>query len=88
MFFQWLREVVTQTLTLIVNLGCLGRRFAHVEAICFLANLLREWRLDVELEGGETRGEYEKRILEKAVVGGLSLGIGSVSVRLTRRAVV
>ena len=80
--------MVTQTLTLIVNLGCLGRRFAHVEAICFLANLLREWRLDVELEGGETRGEYEKRILEKAVVGGLSLGIGSVSVRLTRRAVV
>ena len=61
----------------------IGRKFAITEAICFLARLLRRWRVDMLTRPGETRAEWEKRVVRGVVV--MNLGIGDVPVRLVRR---
>ncbi|PBK84229.1 cytochrome P450 [Armillaria gallica] len=34
--------------------ACVGRKFAQTEAVCFLAHFLRDWKVEVVLEAGET----------------------------------
>jgi len=65
--------------------ACVGRKFAITESINFLSHLLADWRLDVELKGGETRMEYTKRVMSNAGPEGTAFSIKDVSVRLIRR---
>ncbi|EAU83716.2 hypothetical protein CC1G_05620 [Coprinopsis cinerea okayama7 len=71
--------------------ACIGRKFAQLESLAFLALLLREWRVDLALnldsEGPEeTREEYVERVFGKAGLNGFVFGIKSrIPIRLTRR---
>jgi hypothetical protein len=76
------------TLPLYVGLGpraCLGRKFSHTEALCFLALILRDWKLDIPLTPGETRREYEERVMGRAGRVGMAFGCGPVALKMTRR---
>ncbi|RDB25710.1 Leukotriene-B4 omega-hydroxylase 3 [Hypsizygus marmoreus] len=65
--------------------ACIGRKFAQTEATCFLALFLRDWKLDVVLKDGETRQEYEARVMGKASIDGLAFGVGPIALKLVRR---
>ncbi|KAJ7478583.1 cytochrome P450 [Mycena galericulata] len=65
--------------------ACIGRKFAQIESALFLCLLLREWRVDVVLEGGESEREYEERVLGNASLVGTAFGLGSVPIKLSRR---
>ncbi|KAF8135871.1 cytochrome P450, partial [Mycena galopus ATCC 62051] len=62
---------------------CIGRKFAVTEGVAFLSNLLRDWRLQVVLNPGETKTQWRARVMKSS--GQLILGVGNVPVRLTRR---
>ncbi|KAJ7633368.1 cytochrome P450 [Mycena polygramma] len=64
---------------------CIGKKFSHTEAMCFLSLLLREWQLDVPLLDGETRSGYEKRVMGRASRVGMAFGCGPMSLKLRRR---
>lgn len=66
--------------------ACLGRKFGQIEALALLSCLLREWKVEVVLREGETREEYEERVLGSAGMPGLTFGvIGEMKVRFVRR---
>ncbi|KAJ7503187.1 cytochrome P450, partial [Mycena galericulata] len=65
--------------------ACIGRKFAQIESALFLCLLLREWRVDVVLEGGQSEREYEERVLGNASLVGTAFGLGSVPIKLSRR---
>ena len=54
-----------------------------VEAVCWLTALLRDWRVDVVLDEGETREQWRERVLQAKMV--MTLTVNSVPVRLLRR---
>ena len=62
---------------------CLGHKFAKVEAVCFLTNLLREWKVEIALKEGETVEEWKERVLVPRFV--VTLTLGDVPVKLVRR---
>ncbi|KAJ7670774.1 cytochrome P450 [Mycena polygramma] len=64
---------------------CIGKKFSHTEGLCFLSLLLRDWKLDIPLSEGETRSEYEKRVMGHASRVGMAFGCGPMSLRLSRR---
>jgi len=43
---------------------CIGQNFSKTEAVCFLALLLRDWKLDIKLNVGETREQYRERVMD------------------------
>ncbi|KAJ3555774.1 hypothetical protein NM688_g2393 [Phlebia brevispora] len=43
---------------------CLGKKFSMTESVCFLTHVLRDWKFDVKLENGETRAEWQDRIMK------------------------
>jgi cytochrome P450 len=43
---------------------CIGHKFATTEAVCFLTFLLRDYRVEPILMGGETNGEWQERVLQ------------------------
>ncbi|KAJ7772411.1 cytochrome P450 [Mycena metata] len=64
--------------------ACIGRRFAVTEGVAYLAHLLLDWKVTVVLKHpGETKAQWRARVMR--VDDGLTLGVGSVPVRLTRR---
>ncbi|KAJ7221875.1 cytochrome P450 [Mycena rebaudengoi] len=63
--------------------ACIGRRFALTEGVAFLSNLLRDWKLHIILNPGETRTQWRTRVM--TAVATMTLGVGNVPVRLTRR---
>ena len=66
--------------------ACIGRKFALVESVAFLALLLREWKVDIVLKEGETREDWEQRVVEKAGHVGMTFGIAvGVDLKLSRR---
>ncbi|KAF8510338.1 cytochrome P450 [Gautieria morchelliformis] len=65
--------------------GCVGRKFAITEAVTFLAYLLRDWRLDIKLKEGETRAQYEARVMGVACNQGTAFSVGPVALELVRR---
>jgi len=65
--------------------GCVGRKFAITEAVTFLAYLLQDWRLDIKLQEGETRAEYEERVMGEAGNEGTAFSVGPVSLELVGR---
>ena len=60
---------------------CLGRKFSMVESVCFLSNMLRDWKIDVKLEKGETPFQWQERVLQPTLSAtfkfGTSLHVGS-----------
>ncbi|KAF7318973.1 hypothetical protein HMN09_00233300 [Mycena chlorophos] len=63
--------------------ACLGRRFATVEATCFLTMLLRDWRVKPLLEEKETVQSWKARVMEARL--GLTLGARDIPLRFERR---
>lgn len=51
----------------------------------FLAYLLKDWKLDPVLHEGETRLEYESRIMGMAGREGTAFSVGPVPLKLIRR---
>jgi len=62
---------------------CLGRKFAVVEAVCFLTLLVRDWIIEPIMNPGETGEQWRERVMQADV--GLSLTVKSLPVRLRRR---
>jgi len=63
---------------------CLGHKFAKVEAVAFLTLVLREWRVEVTLEEGETREAWRKRVLDPTFNTTMKFG-QPVPIKLVRR---
>ncbi|KAL0565153.1 hypothetical protein V5O48_016877 [Marasmius crinis-equi] len=64
--------------------ACIGRKFATVEAVCWLTMILRDFEVrPAGLREGETVAEWERRILVPNFT--LTLGVGDVPVRFVRR---
>ncbi|TCD68458.1 hypothetical protein EIP91_010744 [Steccherinum ochraceum] len=62
---------------------CLGKKFASVEAVCFLTLLLRDWKVGVKLAPGESMQAWRKRVLQPEL--STALKTGDVPLLLTRR---
>jgi len=62
---------------------CIGRKFATVESVAFLAMLLRDWKTEPLLRDGETAGAWRTRVLDAKMV--LTLGVDDVPLRFIRR---
>ncbi|CAL1711142.1 unnamed protein product [Somion occarium] len=65
--------------------ACLGRKFAQTEALTFLVTLLRTWKVDIDLQDGETRQAFERRIMDRSRLLGLAFGVEKVPVKIRRR---
>nr|GAT54839.1 cytochrome P450 [Mycena chlorophos] len=65
--------------------ACVGRRFAQVEAVAFLAHFLRDWRVETVLLDGETRFAALERVLEEACMFGTAFGVGEVPMKILPR---
>ncbi|KAJ7108469.1 cytochrome P450 [Mycena epipterygia] len=63
--------------------ACIGRRFATVEATCFLTWLLRDWKVLPILRDGESKAAWGARIMDANIV--LTLGVADIPVRFVRR---
>jgi len=64
---------------------CLGHKFAKVEAVCFLTLLLRDWRVEVKLEPGQTKEAWREKWLDPTF--GITMKLGkNIPVKLVRRA--
>ena len=68
--------------------ACLGRKFASTEGVCFLASLLRDWRVEpllaVQANGRvETVDEWRGRVVQAKIE--LTMGIREVPLRFVRR---
>lgn len=63
---------------------CPGRKFAMVEAVCFLSLLLRDWTVEPIMKDGESKTQWRERILQMTLVG-LAFGVRDVPLRLRRR---
>jgi hypothetical protein len=63
--------------------ACIGRRFATVEATCFLAFLLRDWKVLPILRDGESKEQWESRIMDGRIM--ITLGVKDIPVRLVKR---
>ena len=65
--------------------ACIGRKFATSEALCFLSRMLRDWKVDVILQDGESRKGYEERVMTTMCKLGLSFGVGQIKLKFTKR---
>jgi hypothetical protein len=54
------------------------------EAVCFLANLLRDWEIQPLLNEGETVKQWKERVLTKVSIT-VTLSIADVPIKLVRR---
>ena len=63
--------------------GCIGRKFATTEAVCFLAMVLRDYKVEPLLQDGESREQWKSRVLDGKVI--MTLGVLDVPVTFTRR---
>ncbi|THU93650.1 cytochrome P450 [Dendrothele bispora CBS 962.96] len=68
--------------------ACIGRRFATTEAICFLACLLKDYKVEPDLKmkpdgTKETKSEWKSRVLDAKIV--LTLGVKDVPVKFVKR---
>lgn len=65
--------------------ACLGRKFAQTEILTVLFHLLSDWRIDVDLEVGQTREMVEVKALDEAVFLRTAFSLPPVPLRLIRR---
>ncbi|KAF4570137.1 hypothetical protein EYR36_009943 [Pleurotus pulmonarius] len=64
---------------------CLGRKFAIVEAVCWLTMVLRDWWVEPLLRPGETEEMWRQLSLNARA--GMTLYVSDVPVKLVRRSV-
>jgi cytochrome P450 len=64
---------------------CVGRRFAQIEAVSFLAHFLRDWEVETVVLDGETQEGCVNRIMAGASMYGTAFGLGEVPVRIKPR---
>jgi len=64
--------------------ACLGRKFATVEATCFLALLLRDWQVLPVLRAGETKEAWGARVLNDTRIG-ITMTVADFPVKLVKR---
>jgi len=65
------------------NRSCIGRRFAITETVCFLAMILRDWKVEPIIPDGETEEQWRARANEAYM--GISLRCGDAPMRFTKR---
>ncbi|KAG6869027.1 hypothetical protein C0993_005686 [Termitomyces sp. T159_Od127] len=65
--------------------ACIGRRLAFTEAIGILALFLRDWTLDIDLAPGETRSQYEERVMVIGPYAGTLAPIAPLRLKITKR---
>lgn len=65
--------------------ACVGRKFAQTEVVCFLAHFLRDWKVEVVLEDGETTTQVWDRIAADATLRGTAFSLGSVPIKFIAR---
>ncbi|KAF8994053.1 cytochrome P450, partial [Cyathus striatus] len=63
--------------------GCLGRKFAITEAVCFLTMVLRDWKVEPLTKTGQSIDEWFEELSKCTAF--LTLGARSVPIRLVRR---
>ncbi|KAJ7158318.1 cytochrome P450 [Mycena crocata] len=63
--------------------ACIGRRFATVEALCFLSFFLREWKVLPILRDGENKKTWEERVMDAHIV--ITLGVSDIPLRFVKR---
>jgi len=63
---------------------CIGRKFAVVEAVCFLTLLVRDWIIEPIMNPGETGEQWRERMMQAELM--LTLEVKPLPVRLKRRA--
>lgn len=64
--------------------ACLARKFALTEVVLVLTMLLRDWKVSVRLERGESMEQWRLRIMNFSLIG-LGFGIQPAPLVLTRR---
>ncbi|PBK59726.1 cytochrome P450 [Armillaria solidipes] len=65
--------------------ACVGRKFAQTEGVCFLAHFLRDWRVEVVPEVGETTTQMWERVTAGATLFGTAFSLGSVPFKFIAR---
>ncbi|TCD64887.1 hypothetical protein EIP91_003463 [Steccherinum ochraceum] len=63
---------------------CVGKRFATFEAVCFLTLILRDWKIDVKLNAGETKEAWKERVMQPDLLATMRM-VGDVPLLFTRR---
>ncbi|KDQ14273.1 hypothetical protein BOTBODRAFT_110236 [Botryobasidium botryosum FD-172 SS1] len=63
--------------------ACIGRKFALAEMTCFVAMLLRDWRVEVDLAEGESPQQWQRRVMTDTASG--LRAMGPLSVRFVTR---
>ncbi|KAF7360370.1 hypothetical protein MVEN_00766700 [Mycena venus] len=64
--------------------ACLGRKFATVEATCFLTLILREWQVLPVFRSGETKEAWSARVMNDTRAL-MTLSVAEFPLRLVRR---
>ncbi|PPQ65337.1 hypothetical protein CVT26_000052 [Gymnopilus dilepis] len=64
--------------------ACIGRKFATVEAVCFLSMLLRDFKVQPLLQPAETVQQWKDRVLDAKIA--ITLGVKDVPLKFVRRA--
>ncbi|EIN04150.1 cytochrome P450 [Punctularia strigosozonata HHB-11173 SS5] len=62
---------------------CLGKKFAFVEAACFLTHLLRDWKIELDLTGYSSFEEWQAKYMYPLM--GITLKTGDVPLRVVKR---
>ncbi|KAH9973784.1 cytochrome P450 [Lactifluus volemus] len=62
---------------------CIGRKFAVVEAVCFLTLLIRDWMIEPIMNPGETGEQWRDRVMQANVR--ITLSVKAFPIRLRRR---
>ncbi|KAK1228955.1 hypothetical protein PQX77_007995 [Marasmius sp. AFHP31] len=63
--------------------SCIGRKFATVEAVCWLTMILRDWEVRPSLKKGETESDWARR--NPIPNFSMTLGVGDIALRFVRR---
>ena len=62
----------------------IGKRFATTEAVCFLSNVVRDWRVEAYLRNGESKEDWERSYMRGRAV--TNFGVADMPIRFVRRA--
>ncbi|KAK0187604.1 hypothetical protein F5146DRAFT_1003369 [Armillaria mellea] len=66
--------------------ACVDRKFAQIEAVCFLAHFLRDWKVEVVLgHAGETAAQTWEKIAADATLRGTAFSLGSMPIKFVAR---
>ena len=61
----------------------IGRKFAIMEGICFIAKVIRQFKIEIVTREGESKEQWRQRVMRARV--SMTLGVDKVPIRLVRR---